>query len=90
MLGKLENWVEEDVRRGKRSLIGEEAEGTVADFFLLAVVEYTAVASGRDWIKGHEVLREWCERAKGEKWWAEIEVLSGMERDGLRTCGVGV
>ena len=90
LLGKLEKWVEDDVRRGERSLVGAGAEGTVADFFLLAVVEYTAVASGRDWIEGHKVLGEWCERAKVEKWWVGIEGLAGMERDGLKVCGVDV
>lgn len=85
LLEKLEKWIEDDAIGGEgRSLVGEDADCTIANFFLLAVVEY----SGTAWVGEHEVLKGWCERARGQQWWIGVEGLAKMERDGLNNCGV--
>ena len=82
-LSRLEEWVTPAIQKGSKSLSGLEVEVTLADFAVMAMVQYQEENIGRDWIAGHKNLREWCERAKQEAWFVSREQLDEMERVGF-------
>lgn len=84
LLSRLEEWVEEDVI-GKRclSLAGEGTSVTIADFVLMACVEYNEENYGKDWVEDHGILRVWVERVKGEGWCVGKEELRRLEMEGF-------
>ncbi|KAF2867306.1 hypothetical protein BDV95DRAFT_610720 [Massariosphaeria phaeospora] len=83
LLCKLERWVEEDViRKEMQSLSGEGAGATMADFVLMTAIMYFEDSYGKDWVEEHGVLRLWCERAKGQAWFAGKELLQKCEDEG--------
>ena len=73
LLERLEKWVE----GGKKG-----TSVTLADLCLVAQVEYMRENYGTDWVNGHGVLRDWCDRVMKEGWFVGREDLEGVERSG--------
>ncbi|KAJ4299587.1 hypothetical protein N0V90_004833 [Kalmusia sp. IMI 367209] len=81
-LAKLERWVRRNVEGGAKSISGDGADVTLADIALMAMVQYMKESYGRNWFRDYRLLRQWCERAKGEKWYVGKEELVKCEEDG--------
>lgn len=71
-LDRLEQWLQDDAGR----LIERT---TIADFVLLAHVEYHEMMYDADWIQGRTALKKWVESIKAEAWYVESKYLTGIE-----------
>jgi glutathione S-transferase len=85
LLSKLEDWALTDIIKGETpSISGKGAEATLADFVLMAMIQYHEdYFGGKDAIAGHGVLRLWCERAKQQPWFIHFAGLKRLEDGGF-------
>ncbi|KAF2726982.1 hypothetical protein EJ04DRAFT_517543 [Polyplosphaeria fusca] len=92
MMGKIESLVKEDLEKGCRSLSGEGQGGTLADFAVMAVVDYMESQYGTsilDTFGGCGVLKRWCEEARGQSWFVGTEECAKLEKEGFEGLFVG-
>lgn len=83
-LSRLEGWVQEDIiNKEDLSLSGQGTGGSLADFVLMAMIDYNDEIYGRDFVEEHGVLRVWWERARGAGWYVDKKGLKRLEESNL-------
>lgn len=85
LLSKLEDLVFTDIIREETpSISGKGAEATLADFSLMAMIQYHEdYYEGKDVIAEHGILRLWCERAMQQTWFINFARLKKLEDEGF-------